>query len=200
MMEKIIGAFTFRKEVYQEVENDTSFTPTAWMIVAVVALLSSLGSSAIAAGAAYSSGLSSGPWILGAFGSAIFAVAGFALGAFVISWAGKTFFNAETSFEEMVRVLGLAYVWNVVGFLGILALLGPALTCVTGPISFLAAIAGLISWFIAAKEALDLEWPQTIGTVTIGWVVTLVVTMIATAILGLFGLAGAGIGAVLRGL
>lgn len=193
MMEKIIGAFTFRKEVYQEVEDDASFTPTAWMIVAVVALLSQLGSGAVAAKAI------GAKWIFGAIGGAIFAVAGFALGAFVISWAGKTFFNAETSFEEMVRVLGLAYVWNAVGFLGILALLGPALTCVTGPVTFLAAIAGLISWFIAAKEALDLEWPQTIGTVIIGWVVTLVVTMIAGVILGLFGLVGAGIGGVLRG-
>jgi hypothetical protein len=194
MMEKIIGAFTFRKEVYKEVEDDATFTSTAWMIVGVVALLSQLGSSAIAAKAI---GVR---WILGAFGGAIFAVAGFALGAFVISWAGKTFFNAETSFEEMVRVLGLAYVWNVVSFLGILALLGPALTCVSGPVTFLAAIAGLVAWFIAAKEALDLEWPQTIGTVIIGWVVTLVVTMIAGAVLGIFGLAGAGIGAALRGL
>jgi len=73
------------------------------------------------------------------------------------------------------------------------------LTCVSGPITFLAAIAGLVAWFIAAKEALDLEWPQTIGTVIIGWVVSLVVTMIAGLILGIFGLAGAGIGAALRG-
>lgn len=193
MMDKIIGAFTFRKEVYKEVEDDASFTPTAWMIVAVVALLSSLGSGAVAARAI---GVR---WLFGVVGGVIFAVAAFALGAFVISWAGKYFFNAETSFEEMVRVLGLAYVWNAVGFLGILALLGPALKCVSGPITFLAAIAGLVAWFIAAKEALDLEWPQTIGTVIIGWVVSLVVTMIAGAILGLFGLAGAGISAALGG-
>jgi hypothetical protein len=194
MWEKIIGAFTFRKEVYREVEDDKSFTSTAWLIVAVVALLSHLGSSAAAAR------VIGGRWFFGAIGGAIFAVAGFALGAFVVSWAGKTFFNAETNFEEMVRVLGLAYVWNAVGFLGIFGLIGPALSCITGPIALVAAIAGLISWFIAAKEALDLEWPQTIGTVIIGWVVTLVISLIAGAILGLFGLAGAGIGAALRGI
>ncbi|HUV15808.1 MAG TPA: YIP1 family protein [Pelolinea sp.] len=194
MMEKIIGAFTFRKEVYKEVEDDASFTQTAWMIVAAVSLLSQLGANAVAAKAI------GGRWFFGAIGGTIFAVLGFALGAFVISWAGKTFFNAETSFEEMVRVLGLAYVWNVIGFLGILALLGPALTCITGPISLVAGIAGLVAWFVAAKEALDLEWPQTIGTVIIGWVVTLIVSLIAGAILGLFGLAGAGIGAALRGI
>lgn len=194
MMEKIIGAFTFRKEVYKEVEDNASFTPTAWMIVAVTALLSQLGSNAIAAKTL------GGTWLFGALGGAIFAVAGFALGAFVISWAGKTFFNAETSFEEMVRVLGLAYVWNAIGFLGIFALLGPALTCITGPISLIAGIAGLVAWFIAAKEALDLEWPQTIGTVVIGWVASLIVSLIAGAILGLFGLVSAGIGAALHGI
>lgn len=194
MMDKIIGAFTFRKEVYREVEDDASFTPAAWMIVAVTALLRQLGAAAIAAREV------GGAWIIGAIGGAIFAVVGFAFGAFVISWVGKTLFNAETAFEEMVRVLGLAYVWNAIGFLGILALLGPALTCITGPITFAAAIAGLVAWFIAAKEALDLEWPQTIGTVVIGWVVSLVVSLVAGLILGLFGLAGAGIGGALRGL
>jgi len=194
MIDRIIGAFTFKKEVYQEVENDTSFTPTAWMIVAAVALLSQLGSNAAAAR------VIGGKWIFGAIGGTIFAVGGFALGAFVISWAGKTFFEADVSFEEVVRTLGLAYVWNVVGFLGIIGLAGPGLACVSGPIVFLASIAGLVSWFFAAKEALDLEWPQTIGTVIIGWVVSLVVSLIAGAILGLFGLAGAGIGAVLSGL
>jgi len=193
-MEKIIGAFTFRKEVYQEVEKDATFTPTAWMIVAVVAFLSQLGTHAA------TTQVVGGRWVMGAIGGTIFAVVGFAFGAFVIAWAGKTFFNADTSFEEMVRVLGLAYVWNVIGFLGILGLLGKAMTCITGPIALVAGIAGLVAWFIAAKEALDLEWPQTIGTVIIGWVVSLIISIIAGAILGLFGLAGAGVGAALRGL
>lgn len=194
MMEKIIGAFTFRKEVYQEVEKDTTFTPTAWMIVAVVAFLSQFG---VNAGLAQSIG---GGWIVRAILMTGVTILGFALGAFVISWAGKTFFNADTNFEEMVRVLGLAYVWNIIGFLGILAIAGPAVACIAGPITFVAGIAGLVAWFIAAKEALDLEWPQTIGTVVIGWVVTLIVSMIFGGILALFGLAGAGIGAAFRGL
>jgi hypothetical protein len=194
MIERIIGAFTFRKEVYADVEKDVSFTPTAWMIVAVVSFLSQLGASAATAQ------VIGGRWVFGAIGGTIFAVLGFALGAFTISWAGKTFFNADTSFEEMVRVLGLAYVWHVIGFLGILGLAGKAMACITGPIALIAGIAGLVAWFIAAKEALDLEWPQTIGTVLIGWVVTLIISMIAGVIMGLFGLAGAGIGAIFRGV
>lgn len=194
MMERIIKAFTFRKEVYAEVEKDTTFTSTAWMIVAVVAFLSQFGANAALAQSI------GGGWVIRAILMTGVTIAGFALGCFVISWAGKMFFNADTNFEEMVRVLGLAYVWNIIGFLGILALAGPAVACITGPITFIAGIAGLVAWFIAAKEALDLEWPQTIGTVVIGWVVMLIVTWVFGIILALFGLAGAGIGAAFRGL
>ena len=190
MIEKIMGVFTFKPGIYKEVEDDASFTPTAWMIVAVTAVLSALGSTAASAQSI------GARWIFGALFSAVFAVGGFALGTFVISWAGKTFFEADVTFEEMVRTLGLAYVWNAVSFLGIIAAAARGLACITGPITFLAGIAGLVAWFIAAKEALDLEWPQTIGTVIIGWVVMIVVSLLTTTLLGILGLAGAGIGAL----
>ena len=189
-MDKIIGAFTFKQGIYKEVEEDASFTPTAWMIVAAVSLLSALG------GSAASSHAIGGRWIMAALGVTIANVAGFALGAFVISWVGKAFFDADVTFEEMVRTIGLASVWKVVGFLGIFALAAPGLSCISWPIKFAASIAGLIAWLIAAKEALDLEWPQTVGTVIIGWVATLIINLIMSMILGIAGLVGAGVGAL----
>ena len=69
-MDRIIGAFTFRREVYAEVEQDSSFTTTAWIIVAVVSFLSALGSLSLD-----NFGLS----LLAAIGSAVFAVIGQAL-------------------------------------------------------------------------------------------------------------------------
>jgi hypothetical protein len=194
MMDRIMKVFTFKNEVYKEVEEDASFTQTAWMIVAVVAFLGQLGTNASLVH------VDGGGWIIGTITGTIFAVIGFAVGCFVISWAGKQFFNADVTFEEMVRTLGLAYVWNIIGFLGIVGLVSPALACVTGPISLIAGIAALVSWFIAAKEALDLEWAQTIGTVVIGWIASFIISLIAGAVLGIFGLAGAGIGAAFRGL
>jgi hypothetical protein len=191
MMDRFMKVFTFKTDVYKEVEDDASFTQTAWMIVAAVAFLSQLGANA---GLVHVTG---GSWIISTIAGTIFAVLGFGVGCFVISWAGKTFFQADVTFEELVRTLGLAYIWNVIGFIGIIALVAPGLVCVSGPIAFLAGIAGLVAWFMAAKEALDLEWPQTIGTVVIGWVASLIVSLIAGAILGIFGLAGAGISSLL---
>lgn len=191
MIDRIIGALTFRTGVYKEVEDDTTFTPSAWMIVAAAALLSNLGSSA---GSIHTIGAR---WIISALSGTLVTVASFALAAFVMNWAGKTFFNADVSYDELIRTIGLASVWNAVGFLGIIALAAPGLACITGPVTFLAAIAGLAAWFFAAKEALDLDWPQTIGAVIIGWVtMMLVAALVSGIILGLLGVTAAGINSI----
>ena len=185
LSERIMGAFTFRKGIYAEVEQDAGFTSTAWLLVVVVAFLNQLGTKA------------SGDivnWLVRAVVGTIFTVVGFAVGAFVISWVGKTFFNADVTFEEMVRTLGLAYVWNVVGFIGVLSVVSTALSCLLAPVMILAAIATIVAWFIAAKEALDLEWGQTILTVILGWVALFIVSLISGLVLGIMGFGAAAVG------
>jgi len=185
LTQRIIGAFTFRKEVYAEVERDASFTTTAWILVAVVAFLNQIGANA------------SGNfvnWFLGALVGTIFAVLGFAVGALVINWVGRAVFNADVTFDEMVRTLGLAYVWNLVGVLGILSVISVALQCLVTPLMLLGVILMVIAWFIAAKEALDLEWLQTIVTVFLGWIALIIISAIGGFLLGLLGLGTAALG------
>jgi hypothetical protein len=182
LMQRIIGAFTFRKGVYAEVEQDTTFTSTAWLLVAVVAFLNQLGSSAATKLL---------DRLLGAIIGTIFSVIGFAVGAFIINWAGRTLFKANVTFEEAVRTLGLAYVWNVVGFIGIVSIVGPALSCLLAPVRVVSAIAMVVAWLIAAKEALDLDWVQTIVTVVLGWVALLIIMLISSLVIGMLGLGAA---------
>ena len=181
---RIIGAFTFRKGVYAEVESDANFTQTAWLIVAVVAFLSQLGS--------YASTDIVG-WLVGAVIATISAVIGFALASFIINWVGSAVFKADVTFEEMVRTLGLAYVWNIIGVLGIIGIIS-VLSCVVGPIIFIASILGLVAWFMAAKEALDLDWLQTIVTVILGWLAVVIIMAITSWVLGLVGLTTSAVG------
>jgi hypothetical protein len=194
MMERIIAAFTFRKEVYAEVEKDVEFTQTAWILVAVVSLLNQIGQLP-------NFGFSRiGAWLISAIIMVIFSVAGFALSAFVISWAGKQFFKAETDFNEMVRVLGLAYVWNAIGVIGIVGFI-PFLACVLAPLVIVAGIAGFVSWLFAAKEALDLDWVPTAITLVIGWVIGFIITAIAGVIIGVLGVgASVGVGLLSGGM
>lgn len=182
LTERIMGAFTFRKGVYAEVEQDTSFTKTAWILVAVVALLNQIGS--------FASGELVG-WLVGAVVGTIFALIGFAVGALVINWVGRTVFKADVTFDELVRTLGLAYVWQVVGVLGILSAFSTALSCVLAPIMIITAILMIVAWFMAAKEALDLEWVQTIVTVVLGWIALFVITSLAGIVLGMLGFGAA---------
>jgi hypothetical protein len=173
MIEKIIGVLSFKPGVYAEAKKDTSFTSSAWLIVTITAILNSIGTTA-----AISQGRL-GVWLVSALVAAVFAVLGFGLACFVIAWVGKTVFNTTASFNEVVRPLGLARVWHIVGGLGILALITPALGCVTGIFSLAAGVLGFIAWLIAAREALGLEWPQTFATVVLGMIVVAVVTVIS---------------------
>ena len=183
---RIIGAFTFRTGVYAEVEKDTSFTTTAWILVAGVAFLNRLGSFA-----------SSSNWLIAAIVGTISAILGFAVGLLIINWVGRTVFNAEVRFDELVRTLGLAYVWQVVGILGILAAFSEALSFVLAPVQIIGWLLMVIAWLLAAKEALDLGWVQAIVTVVLGGLGQFVITTaIAALALGLLELVGAALGEI----
>ncbi len=185
LTDRIIGAFTFRSGVYKEVEEDTTFTTTAWLLVIVIGFLDVLGSTAQP---------NLIKWLGSAVVGTIFVVIGFAVGAFIINWVGRTVFNAEVTFDELVRTLGLAYVWNIVGILGVVRLV-PPLVCLVLPVAIVAWIAGLVAWLVAAKEALDLEWVQTIVTVFLGWVVRVLISVVVGGfILGLLGLGALAVG------
>jgi hypothetical protein len=176
LTDRIIGALTFRQGVYAEVEQDTTFTTTAWTLVAVVAFLNQLGTRA---------GVGFGGWVLGTIGGTILSVIGFAVGAWVIDWVGRTVFDADVTFDELVRTLGLAHVWQAIGVVGIVAVLSPALGCILAPIMLVAAVLMIAAWFVAAKEALDLEWGQTIVTVIIGLIPWLIAMAVAGWVVGL---------------
>ena len=188
LTDRIKSALTFRREVYAEVEQDASFTTTAWILVVVVAFLNQLG------GLSFANFLTS---LLGVVVGTIFAVIGFAVACFVIQAVGRALFKADVTFEEMVRTLGLAYVWQAIGLIGIVSSFSGALGCVLAPVAVIGAVLLVVSWFVAAKEALDLEWVQTIITVIVGWVALMIVMAIAGAILGVLGLAAAGVGGLL---
>ena len=190
LTERIIGAFTFRSGVYKEVERDASFTQTAWLLVVVIAFLENLGQNA-------SSNV--GTWLIGAVAGTVVAVIAFAVFAFIINWVGRTVFNADVTFNELVRTLGLAYVWHIVGVVGVLTAFSDTLTCLLAPAFFVAGIMGFIAWFVAAKEALDLEWVQTIVTVILGGIAWVVVTLIVGMVLGLMGLTVAVLGGLIGG-
>ena len=52
---------------------------------------------------------------------------------------------------------------------------------------FIGWILTVIAWFIAVKEALDLDWVPTIVTVVIGWIALIVINLVAGVVTAALG-------------
>jgi len=187
LSERIIGAFTFRRQVYAEVERDTAFTLTALLLVAAIAFLNQLGIHA-------STQLLN--WLGSAVVGTIWSVISFAIAAYIMSWMGRSLFEADVTFGELVRTLGLAYVWTIVVVIGIVAGLSNALSWLLAPALVVGWVMLVVSWFVAAKEALDLGVGRTIITVALGWLVFGLIMAIGSWLLELSGLTAAGVGSM----
>ena len=184
---RIIGALTFRRGIYAEVEADKTFTATAWMLVVIFALLNQLGS--------YAS-QNIFDWLVGTVIGVLTAIAGFAIAAAVINWVGREIFGAEVTFDELVRTMGLASIWTAVGVLGIIAALSDVLSCILGPVIVISWVALVAAWFVAVHEALDLTWGKTIITVIIGFIPWAVIMSLTGVVLSLLGLTANGFGSL----
>jgi hypothetical protein len=187
LTERIIGALTFRRGVYAEVEADKTFTATAWILVVIFALLNQLGSRA---------SQSIFDWLMGTGIGVLTAIAGFAIAAAVINWVGRGSFSAEVTFDELVRTMGLASIWTVVGVLGVIAAFSDALSCILGPVIVISWVALVVAWFVAVHEALDLTWGKTIITVLIGFIPWAIIMSLTGVVLSLLGLTATGFGSL----
>ena len=184
---RIIGALTFRRGIYAEVEADTTFTATAWILVVIFAVLNQLGS--------YAS-RSIFDWLVGTVIGVLTAIAGFCIAAAVINWVGRRIFSAEVTSDQLVRTMSLASIWTAVGVLGIIATFSKALSCILGPVIVISWVALVVAWFVAVHEALDLTWGKTILTVMIGFIPWAIIMSLTGVILSLLDLTANGFGSL----
>ena len=133
-------------------------------------------------------------WSVGTGIGVLTAIAGFAIAAAVISWVGRGRFSAEVTFNELVRTMGLASIWTVVGVLGVIAAFSDALSCILGPVIVISWVALVVAWFVAVHEALDLTWGKTIITVIIGLIPWAIFMSITGVVLSLLNLGATGFG------
>jgi hypothetical protein len=176
MIERIMRAISFKTEVYPEVSKDETFTTSAWIIVAVVALISQIGSRAVLIRSNFIG------YLLGVIFGAVLMVGAFALSVFVIKWLANALYKVDLSFGELQRPLGLAYVFQVIQILGILGAFSLAMLCIVAPITLVAAIAGFIAYLFALKIVTNLSWGQVAVLVIVAWVIFLVVGGIVGAV------------------
>ena len=188
LTKRIIGTLMFQRGIYAEVEADKAFTATAWILVVVFAFLNQLGTHA---------SQSIFDWLVSTGISTLTAIAAFAIAAAVINWVGRGVFNAQVTFNELVRTMGLASIWTAVGVLGVIAGFSSALSCILGPVIVISWIALVVAWFVAVHEALDLTWGKTIITVIIGFIPWAIIMVLTGVVLSLLDLTATGFGNLL---
>lgn len=168
MFEKMIRAARLDTSVYNEVERDENETSNALIVVVLVALVGAVG-------LLFSVGVG------GALAGILSTVLGWVAWAFMIYFIGTRVFNATATPGEVLRTTGYAQAPALLNILGVIPILGAL-------VGFIVWIWTLVTMFIAAREALDLDNTKTFITVVLGFIAFVVISVILGIVFGITGL------------
>jgi len=178
----MIRAARLDKSFYEEVEHDTSYGQDALMVVILAALSGGVGS--------FLGGLILRTGFLRSIGSLIVgiitAVIGYYVWVFVAQYVGTRFFKGQGDFGEVQRAFGFAYAPQVLNILSFIPCIGALVPLVTW-------LWSLVTGFVAIRQSLDQDDTNAALTMIVSFVVVLIVTVIIGLIAGALGLAGAAI-------
>ncbi len=148
MIARIIGVFKLDKATFEEIEHNNNLTLPAGIIVIVVSLLAGLGNG-------FFNGIFHRSFFSGFFGALVATIIGWILWSVVTWFVGTRLFQGQAQVDEMMRVIGFAYVPMVLAII----------PCVGHVIGIIWAIA---AGFIAIRQGLDLDDMKTFLTIIIG--------------------------------
>jgi hypothetical protein len=166
MFQRILGVFKLDVATFEAIEADTSATSQAILIVAIVSLLSGIGSG-------ISASMKDSNFIVAFFTALVWAFIGWALWAWVTWFVGTKMFGGQATVDEMLRVIGFAYAPQ---FLAVIP-------CVGGVIG---SIWSLIAGFIAIRQGLDLDNMKALFTIAIGFIIFVIGQLVIGILLGGF--------------
>lgn len=167
------------RNVYEEVEADTTATSQALTVVVISAVASGIGG---AIGAAMS-GTGGNP-VGGLIGGIILALIGWAVWSGMIYVVGTKMFKGQATYGEVLRTIGFAESPGVVNVLSFIPAIG-------GIIGIAVAIWRVWTSWVATKAALDLDTGNTIATIVVSVIVYLVIMFVVGSLLAVIGLGGA---------
>lgn len=177
LTDRMMRAARLDNMLYEEVEADTTATPQAATVVAIVAVATALGS-AVAAMFSGEVGLGT---ILGAFiGGIIRALLGWVVWSYITYFVGTALFGGTATPGEMLRTIGFAQSPGVLNILLFIPFLG-------GIIGLVVLIWQLVAGIVAVRQALDFTTGKAVLTAIIGWLGLLLVTFLVGFVLALLG-------------
>jgi hypothetical protein len=154
LVDRLTGVVTFKAPVYKAIAEDTSATGTAALIVVVVSVLVGL-----------ISGLIAGRNVLfSLISTVIVQLILWVVSSFVLAFVAKQFFKGDTDTSEMLRVTGHTSIFNILGIIPFLGIVG----------GILQAVANIIG----IREAAGFDTTKAILTAVIAWVIGLIISAI----------------------
>ena len=183
-MDRIMGVLTLKAPVYRQIAEDQSATTTAAIIVAVVSLISGVVGAVVLSTIGNQlpqtpGGVSATNPILYAIQTIILGLIGWGVGSWVMGFVGNAL-GGKTNTGEMLRVFGFASIFNLLGIIPCLGIIG--------------WILGIIATVIGIREAAEVSTGKAIVIGIVGFIAILVVSailgIILAAILGPMGLIG----------
>jgi hypothetical protein len=156
-------------QLYEEVEADIGATTQATIVVVLAALAAGIGS------------LGSGG-ISGLFTGTVIALIGWLVWAFLTYFIGTRLLpepQTNADYGQLLRTIGFASAPGVIRVLGIVPGLAPFLFLIGG-------IWMLVAMVVAVRQALDYKSTgRAVGVCLIGWLVQVVILILAGPLIGL---------------
>ncbi len=175
MFQKIMGIITLKAPTYKAVAEDPNATKEAMMIVVIVAVINGLVggfTTSAVAGDSIVSGL------IRAVIAIVFGLITWYVAAWVLAAVAKAF-GGKTDTNEMLRVTGYVYVFNLVGLLALLGLITPTLLCLAGIVGLVALVLSLIGYVIGIREAAEFSTGNAVITALVAVVVSWIISFVA---------------------
>jgi hypothetical protein len=169
IQDRIIRAAKLDAQLYEEVEADRDATGQAMAVVVLSAVAAGIGS------------LGSGG-LLGIVGGTIMALVAWLIWAFLTYFIGTRLLpepQTKAEYGELLRTIGFASAPGLIRVFGVIPGLGALVFVVAG-------IWMLIAMVIAVRQALDYtSTPRAVGVCLIGWLVQVVILIVAAQLFGL---------------
>lgn len=167
---RLMRVLRFDASVYREIAADSTAMPQAGIVVTLSAVIAAIGTSL-------------GAGVVAVVVAAVVSIIAFFVYTAVATFVSKMFFKGQTSFDEMGRTLGYAYVWYSLGILALLPFGG-------GFLAWLGQIVAAIAGFIALRESAEFGNLPAFVTVVVAAVVAALITgLLVAPILVMLGLA-----------
>ena len=159
VLNRVMRVVRFDASVYREIAADQSGLPGALVVIVAAVVLTAIGSAQAGVGIIVLTLVST--------------LLGFAVFTGAATLVSKGMFQGKTDFMEMGRTLGYTYVWQWVGILNLIPLLG-------GFIGLIAWVASLASGILALRESSEFDTTKAVITMVIATVLAFAVTFCVT--------------------